>query len=245
MDGSGVMICNREKWNSLYKDLNNEERDMATVQSVPEIESWGKTTEDKILEESIRDGDVCILDIGTGIGAHLATALLANPQMSAIGFDISDVAVEIGNKLIVKNGFQNRMKIMQAGLLDDWSSRVDRKYDIVSAICCLQFCRMSELDKLTQQIKKVVMPNGRFVCKCRSTSRDVPDTYSKCDEENTYISHELHEYGMIYHHYSKEDMLEMARMLGGKVVLLREELKYREYDKFPRRGWWEMVVDFI
>ena len=41
------MICNREKWNSLYNDLNNGERDMSTIQSVPEVESWGKTTEDK------------------------------------------------------------------------------------------------------------------------------------------------------------------------------------------------------
>lgn len=237
-------MCNREKWNSLYQDLNNEERDMATVQSVPGIESWGKTSEDKILEESIRSSDRYILDLGTGIGAHLATVLLANPQMSAVGFDISDVAVEIGNKLIVDNGFQNRMKIMQAGLMDNWSSRLNQKYDIVSAICCLQFCRMSELEKLTQQIKKIIISNGRFICKCRSTSRDVPNTYLKCDEENTYISHEPHEYGMLYHHYSKEDMLKMARMLGGKLVLLREELKNREYDKFPHRGWWEMVVDF-
>ncbi len=239
------MICNREKWNSLYNDLNNGERDMSTIQSVPEVESWGKTTEDKILEESIREGDKCILDLGTGIGANLATALMGNPLMSAVGVDISDVAVEIGNKLIEENHFQNRMKIMQAGLLDDWADKVDQKFDIVSAICCLQFCRMSELEKLTQQIKKVVKSNGRFVCKCRSTSRDVPDTYTEYDEENTYISYELHEYGMVYHHYSKEDMLEIAHKLGGKVVLLREELKYREYDKFPHRGWWEMVVDFL
>lgn len=239
------MMGNREKWNNLYNDLSNKKRDMPTVQSVPEVESWGKTTEDKILEESVREGDRCILDLGTGIGANLATALVANPQMSAVGIDISDVAVEIGNKLIEENHFQNRMKLLRAGLLDDWANKVNQKFDIVSAICCIQFCRMSEMKKLTQQIKRVVKPKGRFVCKCRSTSRDVPDTYIECDEENTYISYEPHEYGMVYHHYSREDMLEIADKLGGKVVLLREELKYREYDKFPQRGWWEMVVDFL
>lgn len=235
---------NRDKWNSLYSDLSNEVRDQATVQSVPEIESWGKTTEDKILEEAIRKDDKYILDLGTGIGANLATALLAYPSVRAVGLDISDTAVDIGNRLIEENHFQDRMKIQQAGLLDNWADNFEQKFDIISAICCFQFCKMSDMDIVTQQIRKVANRNGRFVCKCRSTSRDVPDTYIECGEKNTYISHEVHEYGMIYHHYSKEDMIEIANKLGGKIVLLREELKYREYDRFPRRGWWEMIVDF-
>lgn len=235
---------NRDKWNSLYGDLGNASRDQATVQSVPEIESWGKTTEDKILEEAIRKDDKYILDLGTGIGANLATALIAYPSVRAVGLDISDTAVEIGNRLIEENHFQDRMRIRQAGLLDNWADKFEQKFDIVSAICCLQFCKMSDIDIVTQQIRKVANQNGRFVCKCRSTSRDVPDTYVEYGEKNTYISHESHEYGMVYHHYSKEDMIEMANKLGGKIVLLREELKYREYDRFPKRGWWEMIVDF-
>lgn len=237
-------MINREKWNSLYQNLN-EERSKLEIQSVPDEESWGKTTEDKILENSMRVNDKSILDLGTGIGAHLATVLFKFPDVIGVGMDISDTAVHIGNQLILNHNLQDRMYLFQAGFTDNWSSLLKQKFDIVSAICSMQFCRKKDLPKLLEQVKEVLKPDGRFVCKCRSTRRDIPDSYILTDEENTYISHENHEYGMTYHHYTKSDMEYIADLLGGKIIVLQEEIKYREYDKKPKRAWWELIVDLL
>lgn len=243
-DGAGVL--NRNKWNSLYRNLGSADRPPAEIDSVPPILGWG--TEDlgkdySYLLDFISPKNRAILDIGTGNGHVLGYLLLKFGNLTGIGFDVSDEAIKQGMKKVREYGLDERMTLMQRNMHEDWGLDEQQKFDVIMANYCLQFNTQKSFISVVMKVKSHLKPNGIFVGKVRSTSRSVPANYVKYgNESGTYVSGESHEQGMVYHHYCKDDIYEARDVLQGEIIRLDEVKDVREYDPYPIRAWYEFAI---
>lgn len=64
------------------------------------------------------EGPCKVAEVGVGSGAVIGSILLENEQVSAIGTDISDVAIEVTLANLTRFGVHNRCVLMQTDLLD-------------------------------------------------------------------------------------------------------------------------------
>lgn len=235
---------NEKKWNELYKRSENEDRPVLEIDSVPNHEDWNDSILDyDYIVDYVKDSDKMVLDIGTGNGAILGLLCKEYPHLSGVGFDVSDEAVSIGYYMLDKFSLLDRVKLLQNDMHKEWNIEKKNQFDIVMGNFSLQFNTIDSFKDILFQIKQCLNKDGRFIFKVRSNSRSVPDTYKEFPQEkNTYISGEEHEFNMIYHHYTKEDIYMAADILGGEIIHMKEDIRRREHDKYPIRAWWEVVI---
>ncbi|MGB7605459.1 MAG: phosphotransferase [Lutisporaceae bacterium] len=234
----------QEKWNNLYQ--KKRITSPFEIDSIPSLDYWATKSfydDDKYILEFVNDPDSerFIFDIGTGYGTILGKLLIKYPSFTGIGIDISQNAVIEGNKKIKEYNLENRMKLINLSMHEDW--KLNRKIDTILCNCSLQFNTLSSFYLLSENINKYLAEDGNVIVKVRSCYRDVPKSYKKYNnEENTYISFEEHEYGMIYHHFSIEELYKFSTLINGRIISLREIRKIRDYDTFPVRSWYEVCI---
>jgi SAM-dependent methyltransferase len=236
-----VKSINQTRWNDLYRCADQDGRPPGEVDSVPSVEEWGDPELALSFPGQWAPGASSqILDAGCGNGSVLAS-LVRTYAFHAVGFDIADQAVCIAHDRIRKAGLSDSIEVFQQSFHEEW--RIERTFDFVLSLYAMQFALHSQIAPMMKQVARVLKPGGRFCCKMRSVSRSVPSTYITVPgERNTYLSQEPHESGMIYHHYDAEDVDLMVQMLGGRLEHSEEVHEYRDYDAFPSRAWWEIVI---
>lgn len=235
-------------WNELYaRGLRGDARPPAEVQSVPVPEEWGRLPPmewdaNAFLVERLSRAERW-LDLGCGTGSVLAAFLRRFPGATGAGVDASEVAVAAGVRALAADAELAGRMTLHAGDLRGAAAEHPGPFTVVYALFSLQFLRRDEFHGLVAGVREILPPGGSFAGTARSTSRSVPASYVPVPgEPNTYVSHEPHEEGMIYHHYSAEEIRDAARLLGGRVEYLGEKANFREYDPAPRRAWWDFVI---
>lgn len=236
-------------WDDLYARASAPvDRPEAEKDSVPMPSHWGSLPSSEweandyltpYLAKSRR-----WLDLGCGTGSVTAAYLRRFPRASATGIDASAVAIDIGvRSLEVDRSLHGRLHLVVSDLRTPWHS-AEHPFDCVYALFSLQFLRLGEFLALAEGLgKHSLCEGGHFAGTVRSANRSVPTSYEPCPgEPGTFVSHEPHEAGLIYRHYTAADIQAAAEVLGGAVKHLDEKQSYRAYDDAPVRAWWDFVI---
>ena len=235
---------NKKKWDELYLNRNAENRTHAEIDSVPDDEMWDDPElgyDVVYLLNHITDKHTSILDIGSGDGAVLGKLLMKYPYLYGLGIDGSSEAVLFALKKAKEYNIDNRCSFINQLMQKPFI--FDKKFDVVISNFALQFNTSESARNVFQQISYVLADDGLFCGKMRSINRDVPNTYKQYrGEPNTYISFEDHEYGLIYHHFSLEELKSYAKILNGEIIYLHEEIEYKKYAPYEKRAWYEVVI---
>ncbi len=113
------------------------------------------------LEQAVKSGDA-VLDLGCGSGILSIAALLLGAS-EAIGVDIDPMAEKIARENAVLNEiYADRYKVYAGDVLKDAALQqrlAEKKYDIVTANIVADV-----IIALCPQVKRLVAPNGLFVC---------------------------------------------------------------------------------
>lgn len=240
----------RERWNELYgRAVDKVSRPPAEIDSVPLPESWGTLPDSEVAAQAFLADSLSSarrwLDLGCGTGSVAAALLKRHRHASAVGIDVSDMAVRLGRvQLARRPSLRSRLTLRQ-GDLRHVSKVVDGPFDLVLALFSLQFLRPGEFFELMADLgRNLLGAGGRFAATVRSASRSVPASYEPVPgEPHSYRSHEPHEEGMVYHHYSEEEILAAASILRGRLLHLREVRAHRCYDAAGNRAWWSFVIE--
>lgn len=101
----------------------------ATLEPRPDTETLVDLVLPEVKRRTVDNGECRILDLGTGTGA-IALALLGQvPQATALGTDISDLALETAAGNARLSGLEERFGTKQS----DWFSNVNGKFHIIVA----------------------------------------------------------------------------------------------------------------
>jgi SAM-dependent methyltransferase len=239
----------RCSWNELYlRAIAKVDRPRAEVDSVPVPDMWGLLPAPEWEAKAFLQPHLARarrwLDIGCGTGSVLAAFLRRHPHATAMGIDVSDVAIAHGlEQLAGADDLKNRLILSSDNIRQERLAAAG-PFDFVLTLFSLQCVRVSEFFEIVWLINdRILARPGTFAGTVRSTSRSVPTSYvAVADEPNTYISGEPHEKNMIYHHYSEDEIHHAARLLGGAAVHLTEIYSTRDYDPAPKRAWWNFVI---
>ena len=242
-------MIERDAWNELYRRaIARRERPPAEVDSVPVPQQWGTLPAHEWEAQAFLQP--CLarsrrwLDIGCGTGSVVAAFLRRHPHATALGIDISDVAIAHGRSQLAPDGELTGRLRLSRGDPGDAAVAAAGPFDMVLALFSLQFLRPAQFGALLSTLGESLLARpGIFAGTVRSTSRSVPNGYVPLEgEPNCYVSNEPHEKRMIYHHYAREEIEEAARRLGGRIAHLNEVFSVRDYDPAPRRAWWNFVI---
>lgn len=242
------MTRERAAWNALYaRGLRGEPRPPAEADSVPVPDDWGSLPETEWEANAFLLGPLARagrwLDLGCGTGSVLAAFLGRFPGAAGVGVDASDVAVEAGARALASHPALAPRMTLRAGDARRPPVGDLAPFGLVYALFSLQFLTRDEFHALVLGVRGLLAPGGVFAGTVRSTARSVPASYVPLPgERNTWVSHEPHEAGMVYRHYTDEEIHGAARLLGGRVEHLHEKRSRREYDAAPQRAWWDFVI---
>jgi SAM-dependent methyltransferase len=244
------MSHERAQWNRLYtRAIQQIRRPPAEVESVPVDETWGQLPDYEWNANSFLVDRLAKaarwLDLGCGTGSFLAAFLQRFSGSTGVGVDASDVAIGIGlAKLKSREQLAIRMNLVVKNLRALSIGPIGT-FDLIYAMYSLQFLRLEEFFAMVStKLVPLLSKPGIFAGTVRSTSRSIPSSYVLDPlESNTYVSHEPHEMGMSYHHYSRDEIQATADLLGGNLVYLHEKRNYRHYDPAPVRAWWDFVIE--
>lgn len=240
----------RTVWDGLYtRALEKAPRPRAETDSVPLPDDWGVLPDSERIANSFLDEFLARtkswLDLGCGSGSVLAANLRRFPHARGIGMDTSRVIIDLGRaKVGAEPQLSPRMALIQ-GDIRDLCLEGAPPFGLVYGLFSLQFLNAAEFMSLATRLRKHFRSKGGvFAGTVRSTVRSLPSSYVEVPgEKNTFISHEMHEYGMRYHHYSQEEIEEACTLMNGKLVHLREKRSFREYDPAPVRAWWDFAFE--
>lgn len=235
-------------WNQLYaRGAAGEHRPPAEVDSVPIPEAWGT-----LAVAEWQANEFCtthlasarrVLDLGCGTGSIAAAWLKHFPELTIVGIDVSEFAISLGQQWIVRRPeLSGRLKL-SVGDLRHLELSDQPPFDMVMALFCMQFLSQDEFLSCLSNLRRYISPHCHFAGTVRSTARSIPASYEPiADQPYTYYSHEPHEAGMVYHHYTPDQLREGASALGGELIYCHEKQSYRDYDPAPVRAWWDFVI---
>lgn len=237
-------------WDALYRrGLEGAQRPAAERDSVPIPQDWGLLPPSEVEANSFLI-DVARqkrrwLDLGCGTASVTAALLRQVPLATAVGIDASRVAVEQGRSMVMVDADVASRLELRVGDIAAPPITGSESFDLVYALFSMQFLRPGQVERLIdEQLAPVLPAGGVFAGTVRSVHRSRPDSYEQPwpEEPNTFLSHEPHEEGLVYHHYSEQEIRGFADRLGSRIALLKEKRSYRAYDPAPVRAWWDFVM---
>ncbi|MEG0180416.1 MAG: peptide chain release factor N(5)-glutamine methyltransferase [Terrisporobacter sp.] len=104
---------------------------------------------EEIIELSKDKGSINILDIGTGSGAITISLAKYLPQATVTSVDISEIALEVGNKNAISNNVDNRTRFIQSNLFSALDN--NEKFDII--VSNPPYIRKKDIESLEKQVK--------------------------------------------------------------------------------------------
>ncbi len=107
--------------------------------------------------KNLNENNIKVLELGFGSGANLL--YLAKRGCSVYGIDISDTALEYGNKLFLDNNIKAELKISSFAPLDYEDNTFDLVIDRGALVCADK-----ELYKeAVKEVYRILKPNGEFL----------------------------------------------------------------------------------
>jgi release factor glutamine methyltransferase len=82
-----------------------------------------------LVQEAISHPFVRMLDLGTGTGCILISCLLAMPEATGLGTDLSLAALQVAARNAARHGLQNRCKLAQGS----WWDAVVGRFDLITS----------------------------------------------------------------------------------------------------------------
>lgn len=117
---------------------------------------YPKSLYDKLIEFKVVEKDKKVLDVGSGTA--ILPINLAYTKANFISTDISENQINAGKQIVQEKGLKNiSFKICSA----ENTGFDENTFDTVTAVQCFQYFNP---EKATEEIKKILKPNGKF-CK--------------------------------------------------------------------------------
>lgn len=195
------------QWNERYaKERPNLEADLLTP-----VKDFFKKYSAELEGEKI-------LDLGCGNGRNLCH--IAKLGFDTYGIDISEEAL-----------IQLRERLEQKELLADVKQGSfynipyqDKTFGCVISMNALQQNNWKGIERSFSEVNRVLKSNGLFLLSVRSASRELPkDRKDVPDKGVTFISKEETLSEIMFHHYSKEEIGELALKNSLETLEIKEE----------------------
>lgn len=105
---------------------------------------------EEVLKRLPRDKKITGLDIGVGSGCIAITILKNRPNVSMVGLDISDKAIEISNVNAKKHRVQDRLKVIKLSIFDN--PKFDFKFDFI--VSNPPYIQSKDYEMLQKEVKR-------------------------------------------------------------------------------------------
>lgn len=188
--------------------------------------------------EKIKDGP--FLDLGCGNGRNLLH--LAREGLDAYGMDLSKESVDQLQKQLESNQLQ--ANIQQASFYN--LPYQDGSFSGGICINVLQHNNWEGAEKSFAELSRVLADEAPFLLTVRSTKRAKPEDREDLDDRGiTFIPKSTTKAGIMIHHYSEEEIKELAEKNSLEIVDIQEKVrdkKAKTDDDTGRRGHW--IVTF-
>ena len=153
-----------------------------------------------------RDGSQKVLDLGCGAGRHVV--FMARENIAAYGVDLSSEGIEYAKKSLDEQGLS---AILKQGSVSEIPFE-DELFDGIICYGVLYYCKIEEIKKAINEIKRVLKVGGKGLVVVRSTE-DYRFGKGTEIERNTFIISEedenksaFHENNMSNAFFTKEEL---------------------------------------
>lgn len=174
-----------------------------------------------------------VLDLGCGNGRNLR--YIAKLGFETHGIDISEKGLDQLKETLKQ---ENISADVQRGSFYKLPYR-DKIFDCVVSINVFQHNNWEGAEKSFAEASRVLKNDGLFLLSARSLSRELPeDRKDIIDRGVTFIPKEGTKAGIMLHHYSREEIEELAAKNSLEILGIEEKIKQK---KDGRRGHWIVV----
>lgn len=174
-----------------------------------------------------------VLDLGCGNGRNLR--YIVESGFETYGIDISEKGLgQLKETLKQKNLSADIKKGSFYNL-----PYKDKIFDRVISINVFQHNDWKGAEKSFAEASRVLKNNGLFLLSVRSLSRELPEDRKDIPDKGvTFIPKEGTKAGIMLHHYSKEEIEELAAKNSLEILDIKEKIREK---KDGRRGHWVVV----
>ncbi|MDI6778511.1 MAG: class I SAM-dependent methyltransferase [Patescibacteria group bacterium] len=167
-----------------------------------------------------------IFDLGCGSGRNLLYAAKLGFEM--YGLDISQVALsQLKNKLKEENLSADVRKGSVYNL-----PYKDTVFNCVMSINSLQHNDWKGAEKSFAEAGRILKDGGLFLLSVRSASRDLPEDRTDVPDKGvTFVLSRGFNAGIMLHHYTREEIEELASKNSLKILDIREDTEYKEGER--------------
>lgn len=180
-----------------------------------------------------------ILEIGCGNGRNLRH--LAEQGYDTYGLEISEEAVKQIQEDFKKEGLAAEV---QRGSFYNTPYK-DERFGCVMSINVFQHNDWEGAERAFQEASRVLKNNGLLLLSVRSTSRDVPENREDVPDKGiTFIPKQGTKEGIKLHHFSEEEIRELAQKNSLEVVEIQDVIRERQQptsDGTITKGNWQVV----
>ncbi len=202
----------KTQWNKRYKEEHPYKEAPPKEYVLDFFEKYGKEFEgEKVLE------------LGCGNGRNLRH--IAKSGFETYGIDISEQGLDQLKETFKQ---ENLSADIQKGSFYNLPYQ-DKAFDCVVSINVFQHNDWKGAEKSFVEASRVLKDNGLFLLSVRSLSRVLPeDRKDISDRGVTFIPKEGTKAGIMLHHYSKEEIEELAARNSLEILDIQEKIREKE-----------------
>lgn len=176
-----------------------------------------------------------VLDIGCGNGRNMR--FVAKQDFECTGIDISSEAIAQLKEVLKK---EKLTASVEQGDFFNLKYK-DETFGCIICINVLQHNNWKGARKSFMEMSRVLLPGGVIILSVRSTKRDVPEDAEMLNDKGiTFISKTGTKSGIVLHHYTLNEISELANENGLKVIDYKENIKIKEDG--TNGAHWEIVL---
>jgi len=225
----------KKNWDKRYQEKESYRKEPA----LEIVENYFEERDDDPRESKV-------LAIGCGNGRNLRH--VAEQGYDAYGMEISEKAIQQLDEDFENEGLKAEVK---KGSFYNLPYE-DEKFDYALSINVFQHNDWAGAEKAFAEASRVLKNNGELLLSVRSTSRDIPEEREDIDDKGiTFTPSQGSKQGIKIHHFSEEEIRELAQKSSLEVVSIQEVLKEEKSDggekkdTIVKKAHWQVVLKKI